>query len=325
MLPNDEPVCIKTLLEHLSRLQGSGCPNCEAGCLAYNGQHGTIGQSFSKWEEKSGKTIPPVVRNQYDQALAYYLFECQRCGFGTFCPSISGTTEYYEAIADKSYYEGVKDEFIRVIDFISQHNIGSLLEVGAGNGFFLRFLKERIPAVARFACEKNPSTLDELALVASVHADFESLGRKFDAVCAFQLLEHLEEPFDFIEACRRVLAQSGYLFISVPDYCGPYRFYGDSWTETPPHHLTRWTPRSLRSLLVRRGFSDTRIVRLPLRSAYFPSYVPLLWWQLLRSMRLEKKIWLLNRGKGIASLLQRLGIERLPFVPMVLLAFAKKD
>lgn len=325
MFQNRQSDGIESIVERLVLFHGAVCPNCKEYKLVYSGQHGTLGQSFSKWEANSGKLLSPEVLMQYCLDQAYYLFECAQCGFGSFFPRIAGSAEFYDAVADSRYYEDVKDEFIYVIDFVCRKNINSLIDVGAGSGVFLRYLKGQAPAVARFACEKNPSTIEDLAQVATVYSDFENLTRQFDALCAFQLLEHLEEPFDFIETCRKVLVQGGYLFLSVPDYSGPYRYYGDSWTEIPPHHLTRWTPRSLSSLLVRRGFSKARIIRLPLRSTYFPAYVPLLWWQFLRSIRLEKNVWLVNKGKGIASLLQRFRIKHLPFVPMVLLAIAKKD
>jgi len=38
-----------------------------------------------------------------------------------------------------------------------------------------------------------------------------------DAVIAFNLLEHLENPFHFARECARVLKEGGYLFLSVPN------------------------------------------------------------------------------------------------------------
>jgi len=316
---------IAKLLDDVVRLQDTLCPNCGDAKLRYHGQHGTIRESFSKWEEATGGSLPRVMVAQYPVDENYYLLECPHCSFLTFSPRTAGTTEYYKAVADASYYEGVKKEFRRAIEVLQKHEVSSLLEVGAGGGAFLQCLKEDLPSVDRFACEKNPTTLESLNGLAKVYDGFESLDRQFDAVCAFQLLEHLEDPFGFVDTCRGALQDGGHLLISVPDYSGPYRYYGDSWTEVPPHHLTRWSRHSLRALLVNRGFSCSHIIRLPLGASYFPTYIPLLWWLVLRALRLDKNLWLIEKGKRFPGWLREKGVKRLPFVPMTLLAVAQKN
>jgi len=64
------------------------------------------------------------------------------------------------------------------------------------------------------------------------------------------VLEHVEDPKAFLQACVTLLKPGGRLCIGVPNndsYLGQQRFE-DASLNLPPHHATRWGVRSLRAL-----------------------------------------------------------------------------
>jgi hypothetical protein len=113
------------------------------------------------------------------------------------------------------------------------------------------------------------------------------------------------------------------LLVGVPNHAGLYRHYDDSWTETPPHHLTRWSSASLRCLLEKRRFTVLKTWKVPLTREHYSAYLPLLLWLALRAMRLERNLKLLALQKPVSAWFQRLGIRSLPFCMGLLMACRK--
>lgn len=79
----------------------------------------------------------------------------------------------------------------------------------------------------------------------------------FDAVFAFDIIEHLESPYKFLLELRRVLKKNGLLLIQTPNINSFFeKFYKKNWfgyqDET---HLNFFTRKSLTFLLKKVGFS----------------------------------------------------------------------
>jgi SAM-dependent methyltransferase len=77
----------------------------------------------------------------------------------------------------------------------------------------------------------------------------------FDLITMFEVIEHVEHPRELVNTVFNLLSPGGILVLSCPNEdrwmpCG--RIYVDY----PPHHLTRWTPGSLKGMLYRAGFED---------------------------------------------------------------------
>lgn len=322
--PEECSSSITSMLDAVSLHHGETCPNCRAGAMRYSGQIESIGKNFAAWERNTGSSIPDNVRAQYDLDRSLHHFLCDQCGYQFFAPTVAGSAEYYQTVATTSYYEDCKEEFDEALKTLASLPVSSLLEIGPGEGRFLDRLRQTLPHIERFTYDKNPRTHETLSRLATVIEEPAMAGRRFDAVCAFQLIEHVENPFSFVSQASDRLVPGGILLLSAPDFKGLYRFYYDSWTETPPHHLTRWTAKSLRTLLCNHGFEKVCIKRLPLSARQFPTYVPLLWYLILRHLRLENNVWLTEQSKHALGLLKKLGIRHLPFVPMILLAVGRK-
>ena len=105
------------------------------------------------------------------------------------------------------------------INLISSHNAQSVLEIGKGNGFFSNYISK----VLGLKCETvdiDPDLKPDHLL--SIF-DLPRLGvNQYDAVVAFQVLEHLS--FEDLDNCIKnlVLVSKKNVFISLPHYGWPF-------------------------------------------------------------------------------------------------------
>ena len=136
----------------------------------------------------------------------------------------------------------------------------SVLEIGPSAGGFLSHLvgEYDLHAVewneddARFVREVGEIPCEE-GEVADV---FE--GKTFGAIVARQVLEHTEDPWDFLATCRKRLIGGGWLFLELPNasnaLCAVYgvREFQNWWYSAP--HITYWEPETLANILDATGF-----------------------------------------------------------------------
>jgi SAM-dependent methyltransferase len=69
----------------------------------------------------------------------------------------------------------------------------------------------------------------------------------YDAVCSFQVLEHIAKPKEFLDACCALLRPGGLLLLGVPNQDSFIRHMINP-LDMPPHHMTRWTRETFQRL-----------------------------------------------------------------------------
>jgi 2-polyprenyl-3-methyl-5-hydroxy-6-metoxy-1,4-benzoquinol methylase len=82
----------------------------------------------------------------------------------------------------------------------------------------------------------------------------------FDVVHSSQVFEHLPRPHEELREITRILKPGGVLYLNVPNYqCLSIVFGRDDFElNTPPEHVTYFTPRTLSTLLATAGFDVIR-------------------------------------------------------------------
>lgn len=90
-----------------------------------------------------------------------------------------------------------------------------------------------------------------------VHGTLDAVGvdDKFDMVCAFEVIEHLEDDCGAVSAWASRLVPGGTVVVSVPAW--PERF--GPWDRLAGH-LRRYTPDQLDEVLARSGYEEVRHV-----------------------------------------------------------------
>jgi SAM-dependent methyltransferase len=120
-----------------------------------------------------------------------------------------------------------------------------VLEVGCGQGAFvhrliqehsiaavgIEFNKKAVQIAQNHDIPVSASTLKELAV---------DKTKFFDAICAFQVLEHVSAPRSFLEETIQLIKPGGKLIISVPNSHCFTRHAHNNLLDQPPHHMHRW-------------------------------------------------------------------------------------
>jgi SAM-dependent methyltransferase len=78
--------------------------------------------------------------------------------------------------------------------------------------------------------------------------------RKFDLICLFDVLEHVERDQEALCILRERLAPKGLLIITVPAYQWLYSSH-----DVQHHHYRRYTARRLRTMAKAAGLRPTRV------------------------------------------------------------------
>jgi SAM-dependent methyltransferase len=85
----------------------------------------------------------------------------------------------------------------------------------------------------------------------------------YDAVCAFQVLEHLTSPGEMFGDMVRAAKPGGLLIVGVPHVPSALTRIPNNLMNAPPHHLTWWTRAALTALAERHGATVTSIDNVP--------------------------------------------------------------
>ncbi len=212
------------------------------------------------------------VRRFFNSELIH-LYECIDSNYRFYYPfSTIGDAQFYKdlSIIRKNYY---LDRWEHKIALQYLQKKDRVLEIGSGFGAFLNLLKQNnikgkgleINAYAVKKCKDIGLDVQNKLIQEEVN-DHES---DYDAVCYFQVLEHIAEINDFINASIKVLKPNGNLIICVPN-SNPYIFINDKYhtLNLPPHHAGLWNRKSLKSL---EKYFPLKLVSMefePLESTY---------------------------------------------------------
>jgi CMP-N,N'-diacetyllegionaminic acid synthase len=172
------------------------------------------------------------------------------------------SAEYQDIVRDL----GIKSHDYRVarfgrerVDLMARHLHAArprMLDVGCSTGFVVEAARDRGWDAA--GLDLNPSAIEygcsrglDLRNVALEDAEFEPAS--FDAVCLFDVLEHLLDPRQTLRACTRLVKPGGIVFLYVPNYDSASRLLmgKDAHFIWPTHHLNYYTPITVRDVLRR--------------------------------------------------------------------------
>jgi SAM-dependent methyltransferase len=146
----------------------------------------------------------------------------------------------------------------RVLDELG--HVRSVLEIGAGQGAMAARLTLRYDYVGvepdSRSCAVAHSRLSAIGRGRMVQGDVFSLPEheRFDLVCAFEVLEHIEDDVGALSSWRRRLQPGGNLLLSVP--AGP-RLYGR--VDRAVGHFRRYDDESLAAAIASAGLRRVRL------------------------------------------------------------------
>jgi len=214
--------------------------------------------------------------NVYNKKYIYY--KCSKCNIEFSVPFSSAGKEHYEDSKLHDQWYGDRWEFGEVSRALNKNdNVKTVLEIGCGEGFFLGKLNSdklkvgldfNIKAIEIAKKSGLPNVHD---MTLSEYRD--KYNKKFDCICFFHLLEHLDRPYEFLSTCYNMLNDNGLLFLSVPSWKRIEIKYSkrENW-DYAPHHLTRWSENAIR-ILIESFFSIEDIKYEPLNFSFKKSFL----------------------------------------------------
>jgi 2-polyprenyl-3-methyl-5-hydroxy-6-metoxy-1,4-benzoquinol methylase len=163
---------------------------------------------------------------------------------------LAGSGRFYEKLTAKlNYYHDENWEYSVALAHLPPKQ--RVLEVGCGDGRFLSMLKraghfgigldinELAVRMARSkGSDVRQATLERFA---------DECDQPFDALCAFQVLEHVCDPCSFVRSALRCLREGGLAIFAVPNGEGIFSSL-DVALDMPPHHMLRWNGAALQYL-----------------------------------------------------------------------------
>ena len=182
------------------------------------------------------------------------IVQCGACRFAFPIPYVAGDQEFYDLAYGLPSYPGHRWEYDRAVMFVERLPLSDswrILELGAGVGQFIKTVM-RIPGfspdriVATDYISHSVNELRKLGVDAKPATVFELAAgpgncRSFDAVFAFQSIEHMENVMRVIQAVKGMLKPGGLAIMSVPH--GPAVEFNErylSFFDWPPNHVGRW-------------------------------------------------------------------------------------
>ena len=205
----------------------------------------------------------------YHNNKKYKILHCSYCDLDFYSNIKKTSVSYYEELYKTWNVAGInirgliwgnKVFFKKVIPYINNQKGGRVLDIGCADGLFVRELQKK--QIDAYGIDINKSLIDKAKaynkcknVFACELRDLKNLNvpREFNVITFFDVLEHLEDPSQFIAEAKRFLSKDGYIFVSIPNRNVKPRLLpidGD----LPPHHLTWWSESALKNFFISRGF-----------------------------------------------------------------------
>lgn len=225
-------------------------------------------------DARSSDDAEAFVEGDLRNSSSTKLCRCQ-CGLEFFSPAVVGNSRLYQELATADYYQPLRWDHERALELIDSRDF--VLDLGCGDGAFVRAASARAEqvlgvdfSVSGIRATPNSSFVQARAdlLGASLAEVRQHVDRPCSMVTAFQLVEHLADPVEFVRRASSLVEPSGYIIVTVPNR---NRFEIDSRQplDCPPHHQTRWTKSLLVALGEKSGVTVDQVVsqrtRNPLR------------------------------------------------------------
>lgn len=223
-----------------------------------------------------------------------------RDGLVIYAPDLTDESEgfkaeYFDELArleGRNFWFRARNRIIQ--DMFADHmpSDGEMLEIGCGNGFVLRGLRTAFPNAILMGSEiflnglRNASALFPEVPLMQMDARDIPYSEHFDAIGAFDVLEHIEADGTVLAQTFKALKPGGHLIVTVPQHMFLW-----SPLDEYAHHFRRYARGEIERKMLESGFEVRRST----------SFVTLLLPAMVVS-RLIKKITSMNNLNSNAEL-----------------------
>ena len=212
-------------------------------------------------------------RTQRVPSLKTPISICRDCGFVYINPR--WTREQYDEVMDRWYpHKFILDpptdpsedkrfvKWIKMDERIAPYypnGVRNLLDVGAGQGWCIEYLKRKCTEMNAFAierwepCQKHiQENYNGVIIGEKIDAEWDpQYHNRFDLIVFRHTLEHIFEPLPVLKQLREYLSDDGYAYIVVPSIRETTRILQHSYFR--PVHVSYFCKETLESLARQAG------------------------------------------------------------------------
>lgn len=221
--------------------------------------------------------------------IHYRMVTCDTCGLVRSDPA-AGKDLLASLYGSSSFdygreVEAIQATYGRILKLLEARSPqrDALLEIGCGNGFFLQQAQQqgwrqvRGVEPSTDAIAKAQPVIDG-AIVHDVMRAGLFAPESFDAVCLFQVLDHIPDPADLLAECRAVLRPGGHvLALNHNIHAWSARLLGERSPIVDIEHTYLYSPKTMELLFAKSQFTDIRVrnVRNTYSLAYLAQLTPM--------------------------------------------------
>lgn len=231
------------------------CPLCDSGSVA-SIESVKVSELAELYSQMLGRSV--IEEFSGHKELGFFL--CRGCDLRFFHPAVTGSEGFYESLQRFDwYYLEDKDEYEFARRYVPENS--RVLEIGCGKGAFAKKIDTGNYTGLEFSSKARE--MGESAgiriLNETVQAHAVKNAGRYDVVCSFQVLEHIAGVNGFLRSSIECLAPGGRYIISVPSADSFISLSANSILNLPPHHVTHWSDKSLRSIASIFGLELTEL------------------------------------------------------------------
>jgi 2-polyprenyl-3-methyl-5-hydroxy-6-metoxy-1,4-benzoquinol methylase len=210
----------------------------------------------------------------------YQVCSCGNCGFSWLSPQPTDlelskiySSEYFLDDGDSKVTEIVtklkRSTAALYLDQLIKEGLNSqpelsLLEIGCGMGDFLLEAQSKGFVVSGLEVTEHlvnlaNGRLGETRVQKGFIETYQLQKEAFDVVAFFDVIEHVRNPFDFMNHVNRLLKKSGKVYIVTPSLDSwSAKLLGKNWMEYKVEHLSYFNKKTITLLLKKTGFHKIR-------------------------------------------------------------------
>ena len=209
-----------------------------------------VKELIEDWKNIFSIDISEEIISRHDKI---YLFRCQETQLLFYYPfDIAGSENLYNSLSRFDWYY-MPGKWEHNVALKSLKNSSRVLDVGCGYGAFIERLRQN-ESIEVIGIEQNKNAIEFASKINLPVFDLtleqisENHKEYFDIVSAFQVLEHVTDPLQFLKDLITLIKPGGKLIISVPNPESFTQYANKNLLDQPPHHMHRWNKRTFSRL-----------------------------------------------------------------------------
>lgn len=166
------------------------------------------------------------------------------------------SNQNYFDVAKKNYIDSEKERVELFgndrVNFIKKYKINfkTILDVGAGTGWFLNYVKTLGINVSAFEYSKQ---LQDFLISRSIntYGSLDNIAEKFDVITMYDVIEHHPAPVDLLQSVSKLLSENGVIIVYTPNFDSlSFKFLKcNNNLLCPPQHLYYFNRESMKNIL----------------------------------------------------------------------------